>query len=425
MKNIVKTLVSCILLITLICGCSSIDNTDKPKKPTDGTIIKELDNEKDYTNIEYSSYLTDKLYENINGNILFSPVSLNMALGMASEGANGNTKILLSKYLDTDNYGDKADAYLKEVDNIIKVGDKYYKKYDSKYANVFEIANSVWVNSNYKLKDNFKNIMETKYRAEVANINVTKPNEEVNRINNWVSNKTRNMIPSIISEENITESTNSILINTVYFENPWDKPWNLNKELEKFEGFNKSEDVSYMITVANSYFENEYAKAFGYKYTNGLEFIGILPKEKGEFTIQNLNIQGLLENRSYEYDIVNAKMPRLNIETTNNIIKNSLVEIGYDNIFNKHTADFRELAEIKENENIFISDIIQKCKIELDDKGTKASAATSIGFDNVTSAIEPKKIKETNVYLDRPFAFMIYDSENEQILFIGKVVNIK
>lgn len=413
-----------IILTIIVCGCTK-EEPSKPINPTGGTVVKDLDNEKDYTNIEYSSYLTDKLYDDINGNVLFSPLSLNMALGMASEGANGDTKTLLSKYLDTDNYGDIANAYLKEVDNLVENGDKYYKKYDSEYANVFEIANSVWVNSNYKLKDNFKSIMKTKYKAEVANIDVTKPNEEANRINSWVSNKTREMIPSIISENSINESTNSILINTVYFENPWNEPWDLMNKTEKFIGFDKSEDITYMVTGADSYFENEYATAFGYNYTNGLEFIGILPKEKGEFTIQSLNIQSLLENRSYKYDIINAKMPELNIETTNNIIKNSLEEIGYNNIFNEETADFRDIAELKENENIFISGIIQKCKLELDDKGTKAAAATAVQFDMIASITEPKKLKETNVYLDRPFAFLIYDSENEQILFIGKVITVE
>ena len=72
---------------------------------------------------------------------------------------------------------------------------------------------------------------------------------------------------------------------------------------------------------------------------------------------------------------------------------------------------------------ICIYDILQKCKIEMDEEGTRAAAVTAIIMrEAMAMAPEPKSVKE--VYLDRPFAFLIYDSVNDQIVFVGKVTEL-
>ena len=82
-----------------------------------------------------------------------------------------------------------------------------------------------------------------------------------------------------------------------------------------------------------------------------------------------------------------------------------------------------QFDKIIDGEELFISRIIQKCKIELDDKGTKAAAVTAITMR--ANAIAPMEKEIREVLLNRPFAFLIYDSVNEEIVFAGKVTNVK
>lgn len=170
-----------------------------------------------------------------------------------------------------------------------------------------------------------------------------------------------------------------------------------------------------MTGSANDYYENEYATAFGKNYANGLSFIGILPKKEGEFTLEGLDINGLM-NSNPEYDQVSCKMPKLNFETSAELTE-YLKALGLENIFSKN-ADFSGITK----SGINVSSILQKTKLELDEKKTKAAAVTAIFSDKCAAPVDNMIIKEVN--LQRPFAFLIYDMSNDEILFMGKVITL-
>ena len=112
-------------------------------------------------------------------------------------------------------------------------------------------------------------------------------------------------------------------------------------------------------------------------------------------------------------------MPRLNFETELPLSE-ALAAAGLENIFDENKADFSGISDV----NLWISEVIQKTKLELDKNGTKAAAVTVIEVPAgmmPTSETEPNERK--TVRLDRPFAFLIYDSAEDQILFLGKVTD--
>ncbi len=113
-------------------------------------------------------------------------------------------------------------------------------------------------------------------------------------------------------------------------------------------------------------------------------------------------------------------MPKLNFETTAENIVEILKAQGVGEVFDKEQSDLTGLVEMEADEVSYVSDIIQKTKIELDENGTKA-AVTAIMVDMCTTAM-PVERERKQVYLDRPFAFMIYDEAQNQIVFMGKVV---
>ena len=117
-------------------------------------------------------------------------------------------------------------------------------------------------------------------------------------------------------------------------------------------------------------------------------------------------------------------MPKLNFETNIENLVEIMKDQGVKTVFDPNTATINEIVEPINGDSLYISDIIQKTKIELDEKGTKAAAATAIIMMENTAFIE----EETNtveITLDRPFAFVIYDRNTDEAIFVGKVVNFE
>lgn len=344
-------------------------------------------------------------------NSMFSPLSLNMALGLIAEGADGATKTALDTYLGTDNYTDFANGYMQIVESQYN----YKSDYDDGWKNVFELANSFWANDKMPFNADYQNRLKENFKAEVRNIDFGNKEKALGEINGWVSEKTHKMIPSVLND--YSDDIAAVLINTIYFESAWANKWIINEDSKQTFTLSdgSTKEIPLMRNDGNNYFENGAATAFSCRYLNGLEFIGILPKQTGDFTIESLDIPSLLESRSSEYD-VSAAMPRLEFETELPLTE-SLKAFGLSDIFDRDNADFSGISDVP----LFVSSILQKTKLELDENGTKAAAATVITMD--TNAVMPIERELKEVTLDRPFAFMIYDRAEDQIVFLGKVTD--
>lgn len=379
------------------------ENDDTSKEATDEVAIDKI------IAIENSVKLTDKIAaENRNKNIMLSPTSLNFALGMIAEGAKGETKEALKEYLGTDDFAAYAKQYIENI-----------KKYNSDeenygYKSKLKIADAVWADDDLKLQDAFKKSVSSNFSAKVENLDFSNTDKTCKRINKWCDKNTEGMIPKIITPDTISKDTELCLTNSLYFESGWNgDPWTVSNKKEKF---GDKEKTKYMTCAGDRYYENDKATAFGRNYANGLSFIGILPNEEGDFTLEDLDIESLLKSE-LEYDEVDCKMPKLNFETSA-VLNDMLSDIGLKNIFS-NDADFSGIAD----KNTKVSTILQKTKLELDENGTKAAAVTMAVMERM-SAMAPDPVVKS-VELTRPFAFLIFDEMNNEILFMGKVVTVK
>ena len=353
-------------------------------------------------NLIQSVRLTDKIAAaQKKNNIMLSPTSLNFALGILAEGAAGDTKEKLNEYLGTDKYTEYAMVYLEKLNAYNKNGSK------------LKIADAVWGDDNIALEQKFKESVSENFDSEVKNLDFSDGEAASRSINEWCNKNTEGLIPEIVTSEAISGSTGLCVTNSLYFEAGWEKAWSVSEKAETFG--NNGEETIYMTGSADDYYENEYATAFGKNYANGLSFIGILPKKEGEFTLEGLDINGLM-NSNPEYDQVSCKMPKLNFETSAELTE-YLKALGLENIFSKN-ADFSGITK----SGINVSSILQKTKLELDEKKTKAAAVTAIFSDKCAAPVDNMIIKEVN--LQRPFAFLIYDMSNDEILFMGKVITL-
>ena len=361
------------------------------------------------TVLQNSVKMTDMLSAEAFGkNIMFSPTSLNFALGMIAEGAKGETKEVLSAYLGTSDFASYAKEYLDKI-QAYNTEDESYG-----YQSKVKIADAVWVDDGLTLQEKFKNTVSNSFGAEVKAVDFSATEETCDIINSWCDKNTEGLIPKIITPDLINDNTGLCLTNSLYFEAGWSgEPWNVS---DTEENFGKIEKTKYMTCTGDQYYENDKSTAFGRDYANGLSFIGILPNDEGDFNLEDLDIGGLLKSNP-EYDAVDCKMPKLNFETST-VLNDMLSNLGLDNIFSSN-ADFSGIAD----QNVNVDTILQKTKLELDENGTKAAAVTAVNMECMSAAVEDEPIIKT-VELTRPFAFLIYDRNNDEVLFIGKVMSV-
>ena len=406
-KRIISTLAA-FLALTCLAGCSENGGAGE------GMVI----GQKEFTALSPIEVTDDNVQNSIRvfdavsadkANSMFSPLSLNMALGLLAEGAEGSSREALGKYLGTDDYGAFAESYMKFVTE--KYNDE--TQTGEKFKNVFEIANSFWADENTPFKEDCKNAITGKFGVEIRSLDFGDKNKTIKEINDWVSEKTRKMIPAIIDD--YPDSLKSVLINSVYFEARWGGEWSYDEnDKDTFTLLDGSvKELALMHNEASGYFENDKATAFRYPYRKGMEFIGILPKETGDFTIESLDISSLLESETYDFDVY-ARMPKLKFETSLPLSE-ALSAAGLSEVFDPDKADLSGIAD-----ELYVTDILQKTALELDEYGTRAAAVTEFLFGDAMPMPREKKEKKY-VYLDRPFAFLIYDGEQDQIVFIGKV----
>lgn len=354
------------------------------------------------TVIDKSAEIIDRIAN--TGNAVYSPTSLNYDLGMLMEGAKGDAHEELIKF-----YGpelqENLKAYIRCIENY---------NIESEEKSKLEIADAVWVDQSLGLKEEYKKAIEDSYQASVESLDFEDAEGTSKRINEWCKEKTEGLIPEIITPDSITPDTGLCLTNSIYFESAWSgDPWNVSEEKE---AFGEDEETNYMVSSGDTYYENNQATAFGRNYDNGLQFVGILPKKQGKFTLKDLDIYSLLKSTP-EYDEVKCKMPKLNIETSA-LLTDILNDMGLNNIFSSE-ADFSGISD----QPTHVGSILQKTKLELDENGTRAAAVTAIMVETMAMPPADPVIKEVD--LNRPFAFLIYDSVNEEVLFIGKIVSLE
>lgn len=339
-------------------------------------------------------------------NILFSPLSLNFALGMLSNSAGDNALAMFEEY-----FGMSTAEYNQFIKDYID------NAQPARGNTSVEIANGIWVQNDFTLMEKFQQNMQNMYYADTKACEFN--NNLVEEINQWCALKTHDMIPSIL--DNIPADAVSILANALYFDAEWMKPYEEHQVKE--ENFTATDGTISTVeglheTSELPYYENDHAVAFSKYYSDGrYSFVGILPKEEGEFTIESLDLESLMASQSEEtYEVV-SMVPKFKFDNAHEM----LPLLNYADL----PVDSYEYPNMVNETTLGVDRIIQKTAIELTESGTTAAAVTVVMMKNEMMAIDPEEeIEQKEVILNRPFAFMIYDNEIDIPLFIGKVTTL-
>ena len=346
-------------------------------------------------------------------NILISPTSIELAMGMVQNGANGDT---LDQMEDVLNHGlsiDDMNSAFKDIsDRLESSGDVNWN-----------IANSVWYKGDGSSTPKSDFIQKTNdwYDAEV--FPAPFDDSTVMAINGWVSKETSGMIPQIISD--ISPNDRMCLINAIAFEGEWEFSYSDDqiRENQIFTNADGSESsVTTLYSEENDYFELENGIGFLRPYAGGqYSFFAILPDE-GVSTADY--IEGLINSDADLADALKnttsgnvlVTIPEFSTDYATEMNK-TFIDMGMDIPFDGERADFSNMADCP----LFISQVIHSTHMELNREGTRAAAATAVMMTCLGDA--PRQTYKI-IDLDRPFVYGIVDNETGLPIFIGCMNNM-
>ncbi|MDA3839418.1 MAG: serpin family protein [Candidatus Delongbacteria bacterium] len=347
-----------------------------------------------------------------NDNIFFSPFSISSALAMTFAGSDGNTETEMAKALEFSANNDKFHHDFSIVTNKInEIGKKGNVK--------LSIANSLWLQDGYTFLDKFINIGKKYYGAEIENLNFAESEKSRQIINEWVEKKTNNKIKNLIPKGILDALTKLVLTNAVYFKGEWKEQFkNSGTKKSVFHNSQGNEvSVNMMYNKARyGYYENDKFQFLEMPYKGKeVSMFVLLPKQKDglkkiEASLDMLTINNAIDNLIEQQ--VKVYFPKFKLSLSYRLA-NLMKNLGMNDAFSKK-ADFSKMTGTKE---LYISAIIHKTFIEVDEKGTEAAAATAV----VMRMKSAPPMDNPEFKADHPFFYFIRENSTGTILFTGRM----
>lgn len=345
-------------------------------------------------------------------NLVYSPYSISNAFAMLYGGAKEETADQIQKILHFPSPNTKsfheAFAQLNELAIV-----------ESKDAITLRSANKLWFKDGFNPKDGFAEMTKAFYQSDLDFFKGAESGSQ--KINDWVSEQTNEKIQNIISPSHL-RIADLVLANAIYFYGNWQN---------EFDPENTSPDTFFSTpTPVTTDFMNArvYAGVLPLDWANVLvldykdqaaSMLIVLPNEEVslEKVIPHLSAEKYLEwctkigpSRKEVY----LQLPKWKITPPSIPLSDHFLKMGLDLPFNKgNTApNFNNIAP-----NLFLSNILHKAMIEVNEKGAEAAAAT-------TATVGTRGIYHPqHININRPFLYFIKDNTTESILFMGQVID--
>lgn len=377
---------------------SSTENT----KPADASTVT------DFAVRLFQESLTQGQEKDSTKNVLISPASVLFALSMTANGAKGQTLAQMEEVLGAS--VPALNTYLHEYRTSLPEGDGYK----------LSIANSIWFRDDERFTVNadFLALNEAWYSADVYQSPFD--SSTVKAVNNWVSAATDKMIPEILKE--IPQEAVMYLINGLAFDAEWNTVYKKN-EVRKADFTDENGSTSQtelMYSTENLYLQDNLAQGFlKYYKDNQYAFAALLPNEGVSVAeyVASLDGKALHEMLSNPVQApVAAAIPKFETDYDTEM-SGLFTAMGMTDAFDPYTADLSGIGSSTAG-NLFINRILHKTYIAVDERGTKAGAVTSVEiYDNCALLFERE------VYLNRPFVYMIIDCKENIPVFIGTMMS--
>lgn len=374
--------------------------------------------------VEGNSAFAFELYRSLveereSDNLFYSPYSISLALAMTYAGARGLTEEQMAETLHYLLPQEALHPAFNTLDQeLAQRGEGAEGKDDEGFR--LNIANAIWGQKDYTFRDAFLDTLAENYGAGLRVLDfASAPEESRQIINQWVSEKTEGKIEDLLPKGVIDSMTRMVLTNAIYFNAAWAHPFEEDATQEGPFTLLDGGDVTVPLmrqTESFGYTSGEDYQAVELPYDgHDLSMVVVLPAadafESFEQSLSVDQIASIIEDLDYQQ--VTLTMPRFEYESSFSL-KETLEALGMRAAFSGE-ADFSGMTG---DRSLFISEILHKAFVSVDEEGTEAAAATAVVMTESAAPGQP-----VEVTIDHPFIFLIRDIETGTILFVGRVVD--
>lgn len=354
-----------------------------------------------------------KLRDRQGKDFFFSPYSVHAALTMTSAGAHGSTADEMAHVL----HWPEARGKHADVEALARSLEEGALRAGYQLS----VANRLWGQEGYGFLGDFLSVTREHYGAELAQVDFANNTEQArSTINSWIAEKTRGKIGNLVPPGMVDALTRLVLTNAIYFKGQWKSKFS--EQLTGNAAFHVSADESLDVPLMFQTAHFRHHAADGVQLVElpygdeGLSMVVVLPDQvdglaalEAKLSAERLDrwLSRLASRR------VMLHLPRFKMTSEFNL-GGVLQSLGMKELFTPGQAD---LSGMNGNRELFVSAVIHKAFVEVNEEGTVAAAATAV----VTRA--PGPVEETKVFrADHPFLFLIRDDRSGSILFLGRVV---
>lgn len=354
-----------------------------------------------------------------NENQMLSPYSISTALAMVYAGSDGNTATELQQVM---GYGSNNSNFHQIFNRLTTNIEQNVSSPTNSEVNV---VNKIWRSSSLNFLPNFEATMNNEYLAPVVPIDFSQSAAARQQINNWVDQETHQLIPELLPTDFISDQTVSVLVNAVYFKADWEhqfSPSATQAQTFKTTSSTVSADMMSDLIPTNTLRFTEDADAevlelfFKDKQSS---IVVVLPKDQNmginDFVQQKLSKTKVdqwfddLDYPSNNNSNFSIQLPKWSFENDFDLAT-ALQNLGLNDAFRQGVCNLSKMADAP----LFIDKIKHKTVISTDEGGVEAAGSTAVGI-GITS-VPPI---ERTIRANRPFVFIIKDTETNSILFIG------
>lgn len=337
---------------------------------------------------------------------------------MCYAGAKSETSAQLKKLLNLENLSD---------DDIMRLNQEILTSLNSSMGNevTLNTANKIYPKTGFNVKKEFIDKVTKNFKSEVEQVDYSDPQKSSKTINDWVSQKTNSKIQNLVPASAINNLTRLILVNAIYFKGSWlnkfDKEQTTKEDFTLADGSKQKVDMMKLFgkkwKILNNVMDIKgMVCEFPYAGNNVsmsiiLPFVGV-KLEEIEAVLDAAKIKEILEVPIAK-EKVNAYVPKFKLEYESELSE-TFKALGAHLPFDQFKADFTGIND--EPSGLYISKVLHKAVVEVNEEGTEAAAATGVVM--MTRMLVMHEPHEFNC--NRPFLFFIHDNVHKNILFFGK-----
>ena len=374
---------------------------------------------------KFHSKLWQKIVVHNPGNIIYSPLSLHLALTEAyigaPKGSNTSSELESLLHLGSENLSSSLEKYKKTINSLLE------RPQQAQNYSSIRIVDRMYGAGDLNVKVNFLDTLKNYFSTTVERVNFAESGDTADKINQFVSDQTNGLIKDLFQADDFDADTRLVLLNAIYFKGAW--------KIRFFRGrtlsfkVDPSRQVDYTsMSIKDDFklirYDDLRSNILELPYKDGkTSMVVVLPDEDAdirqvESRLENIRMESMFEQLTAAEVTPKVEVVFPEFETTfdfsGDVAKEALRQLGVKSIFDQKDCDLSEISYVP----IYVDQVAHKAVIKVDELGTEAAAASGIVLIK-ESFIEPS----AEFIVDRPFLFFIIDESNKLPLFAGRIVD--